>query len=539
MQVWSEIKGGWRCNVCQVILANLPPSIQQRHEVSQKHTSRLPSFLRANVIHKAEKESRDSLEQDDSPDPDYSDKLDFSNAENRPGAESHAACAESHANSKTDTHANSHEDSLAGSQADSSDDSHIGSLTASEPDLNADTDDKFSSDSEFSVNHNSQRQSEDEEEELEDADFILETRDSAYSGWNHQLNPENWSRGKFFPFRSLHEFKLSKLFSRTRSVMYSRDQETEILDVFRAVVPDLPPHNRILSLRSTVRELLNVHPREWKLSPTVSVFYIPIATSIRLAFGNPRIRAKLNVIPVEKETQSKLWESSRWKESIQTPMVQIIQNNEPLHIFIDEVYFIKEIEGFLPFTFVKDENGSLFAIEFSVLFDLDSEFWLISADVKKAPVEELKHWFLCPVGTKILWETENGKDAELETSIRNGSKLREKAAGKRVFVAPICLFNDDTSGNISKKWNKYESLEFTLAGLPFHDIQQLNNINFICTTNEASAIECCPVIVDCLRDLRRGILVYDAVLHEEVIVVGKCFLSLSPLNIITTAQCCS
>ncbi|KAI9329355.1 hypothetical protein BDR26DRAFT_939410 [Obelidium mucronatum] len=94
-------------------------------------------------------ENRDSLEQDerqdDSPDPDYSDRPNFSNAEGRPHAKSHAACAESHANSYTDSHANSHEDSPAGSKADSSDDSHIGSLTASEPDLNADTDEKFQS----------------------------------------------------------------------------------------------------------------------------------------------------------------------------------------------------------------------------------------------------------------------------------------------------------------------------------------------------------------------------------------------------------
>ncbi|KAI9323035.1 hypothetical protein BDR26DRAFT_904314 [Obelidium mucronatum] len=188
--------------------------------------------------------------------------------------------------------------------------------------------------------------------------------------------------------------------------MYSRDQETEIIDMFHAVVPNLPPHNCILSLQSTRVEIA-----------ANSVFYIPIATSIQLAFSNPQIRAKLNVILVEKKTQSELWESTHWKESIQTPMVQIIQNNEPLHIFIDKVYFINEIEGFLPFTFVKDENGSLFAIGFSVLFDLESEFWLISADVKKAPVEELKHWVLCPIGTKMLWETENGKDAELDTSI--------------------------------------------------------------------------------------------------------------------------
>lgn len=41
-----------------------------------------------------------------------------------------------------------------------------------------------------------------------------------------------------------------------------------------------------------------------------------------------------------------------------------------------------------------------------------------------------------------------------------------KAKGTRVFAFPIWLYCDDTSGNLSKKWNAHNSFLFTPAGLP-------------------------------------------------------------------------
>ncbi|KAI8827358.1 hypothetical protein BJ741DRAFT_521133, partial [Chytriomyces cf. hyalinus JEL632] len=66
---------------------------------------------------------------------------------------------------------------------------------------------------------------------------------------------------------------------------------------------------------------------------------------------------------------------------------------------------------------------------------------------------------------------------------------RTKANNWQVINVPLTLFNDDTRGNVSKKWNKYESWLFTLAGLPFKATQQQGNIHFICTSKRASAIE--------------------------------------------------
>ncbi|KIJ43742.1 hypothetical protein M422DRAFT_169505, partial [Sphaerobolus stellatus SS14] len=66
---------------------------------------------------------------------------------------------------------------------------------------------------------------------------------------------------------------------------------------------------------------------------------------------------------------------------------------------------------------------------------------------------------------------------------------RVKAAGKCVLSLPLWAYCDDTSGNVSKKWNKHLSILFTLAGLPKKLTQLAYNIQFYSTSNNASCLE--------------------------------------------------
>ena len=52
-----------------------------------------------------------------------------------------------------------------------------------------------------------------------------------------------------------------------------------------------------------------------------------------------------------------------------------------------------------------------------------------------------------------------------------------KAAGRKVIMVPLILFSDDTSGNKSKKWHKFESWDLLFAGLP----RQANGTACQCT----------------------------------------------------------
>ena len=77
------------------------------------------------------------------------------------------------------------------------------------------------------------------------------------------------------------------------------------------------------------------------------------------------------------------------------------------------------------------------------------------------------------------------------TNPHEGNRWRVLADGARVVSFPIWLYCDDTSGNLSKRWNKHNSNSFlfTPAGLPRVAVHQEYNIHFFCTSNTAPPLE--------------------------------------------------
>ena len=70
-----------------------------------------------------------------------------------------------------------------------------------------------------------------------------------------------------------------------------------------------------------------------------------------------------------------------------------------------------------------------------------------------------------------------------------GNDWRVKAKGHRVVALMMWLYCDDTSGNLSKKWNKHNSFLWTPAGLPRHMAQKQYNVHFLSTSNIAPPLE--------------------------------------------------
>ncbi|KAI9063124.1 hypothetical protein FKP32DRAFT_1652266 [Trametes sanguinea] len=100
------------------------------------------------------------------------------------------------------------------------------------------------------------------------------------------------------------------------------------------------------------------------------------------------------------------------------------------------------------------------------------------------------------------------------------NEWRQKAAGARVVGCPLWLYCDDTSGNTSKKWNKHNSILFTLAGLPRSLVHLMFNIHYLATSNLASPLEMMDQVVEQLSTARdSGIRAWDAATEEYVLVV--------------------
>ncbi|KAF8465469.1 hypothetical protein JB92DRAFT_3150171 [Gautieria morchelliformis] len=98
------------------------------------------------------------------------------------------------------------------------------------------------------------------------------------------------------------------------------------------------------------------------------------------------------------------------------------------------------------------------------------------------------------------------------------NRWRTLADGHRVFACPIWLYCDDTSGNLSKKWNEHYSYLFALAGLPRDQWQRDFNVHFACTSNVAAPLEMLKGVVEQLEKIGlHGMWAYDCVLQEMVL----------------------
>ncbi|KAF9487548.1 hypothetical protein BDN71DRAFT_1404584, partial [Pleurotus eryngii] len=100
------------------------------------------------------------------------------------------------------------------------------------------------------------------------------------------------------------------------------------------------------------------------------------------------------------------------------------------------------------------------------------------------------------------------------------SLVTRLAKGSRVVAFPLWMYCDDTSGNLSKKWNEHNSFLVLPAGLPRTEAQKEYNIHFLSTSNLAPPLEMLDGIVEQLEQAQvNGIWAWDCIYGEPILVV--------------------
>ncbi|OAV92864.1 hypothetical protein PTTG_02044 [Puccinia triticina 1-1 BBBD Race 1] len=130
-----------------------------------------------------------------------------------------------------------------------------------------------------------------------------------------------------------------------------------------------------------------------------------------------------------------------------------------------------------------------------------------------------------------IYETFAGSQAD--TVIKFPNPWRKIANGRVMRDFPISLYLDDTSGNVSKQFNKHISFYFTLAGLLPQISNQEYHCHFLATSNLASACEMLENIVEELNFMGpEGFMAYDHGLSSPVLVRSLvfCFLANSSMH---------
>lgn len=249
--------------------------------------------------------------------------------------------------------------------------------------------------------------------------------------------------------------------------------------------------------------------------------------------ANPRVRPYLQFYPEDSEKRvDEYWQASHWREEVDpdrlTPMAIIHQQ----HFFVYEPCLLQDGTACMPTRWfyrnkvlvaqawklraVSRELSSGWIVEefdqievSQDLFLVGFETWNSSHSTAGLPsvsqifgksLMQLSSFSLVLIfGIGSLTSPDGSLSPWTRTDPAIGNRWRALANGARVYAFPIWLYCDDTSGNLSKKWNKHNSFLFTPAGLPRAHVHREYNVHFLCTSNLAPPLEMLDGVVDQLE----------------------------------------
>ncbi|KAL5496712.1 hypothetical protein EMCRGX_G013056 [Ephydatia muelleri] len=265
-------------------------------------------------------------------------------------------------------------------------------------------------------------------------------------------------------------------------------------------------------------------------------FYVnPISDSLKMCLGTPEIARNLVRYPVIPKGEFKeVFHALRWRNDKRffAPMSTTPCGNVFIGDFVEFTLLgsttpsIGHVRQFLCQEGQDGVFANVFALEhvpFMEGYVLREPSILVPVQCIQAVVADMQ-----TRAQSVFKYQDNDTLVELTgdeyTSLFVHHPLKEKSVqsgGMPVIMVPLTVFTDDTSGNKSKVWNKFDSWNYLLEGLPKKENGKLHNIHFICASNKARVLEMAVPLVQELNLLEHeGIIAYDASLQCKVIVVA-------------------
>ncbi|KAH9818003.1 hypothetical protein DFH28DRAFT_926198 [Melampsora americana] len=257
----------------------------------------------------------------------------------------------------------------------------------------------------------------------------------------------------------------------------------------------LPAYRTLGRLRKRICARLGFNIQEWESALQNPCYGLSIKEIVAQELANPVVIEHLTFIPecdlnkpINRLSQSKKW-CEGFSRDQRLPMVSSTKG----HFFVYEPVRQASGEWIVPIFFFQ-RSGKIYAkcVKASIISQIEN-----SSDIKiiVSADQEFNSPLLITVEMDTIMATfmdsmdneEHDGDGYREIPLPN--PWRMKANGKVIRHVPITLYSDDTSGNVSKKWNKHMSYYFTLSGLPPGMTNQEYNIHFLLTSNKASALE--------------------------------------------------
>ncbi|KAF7303282.1 hypothetical protein MKEN_01292300 [Mycena kentingensis (nom. inval.)] len=322
---------------------------------------------------------------------------------------------------------------------------------------------------------------------------------------------------------------------------FSKKQNTAIHWAMQVLgVPNLPSDRVMDEIDKKLQPICGVQSirYEGKLGHT---YYVnDFAAIIAQELANPTIRKQLRFLPEDAgKSLSEAWQADRWLNEMDpdlaTPMIRMGNEDFFVHepaitttgVYMPTRWYTKVDRTYArAWRMVPAAHNTGWYVDVRRTWDIPAENFTVSFKAftscygeRGYPDPRIIHGKLIP-GPDSTYQT-----AEWTlTDPLKPNRWRVHAKGHRVVAFPVWLYCDDTSGNVSKKWNKHNSFLFTAAGLPRSCVHQESNIHFLSTSNIAPPLEMLDGIVEQLEQAQAGgIWAWDCEYQELVLVILSVF----------------
>ncbi|KAJ7147561.1 hypothetical protein C8R43DRAFT_889965, partial [Mycena crocata] len=295
-------------------------------------------------------------------------------------------------------------------------------------------------------------------------------------------------------------------------------------------VDDVPSVKQMQKINLALQKVCGIDSIPYNGALGHKYFVNSLAQIIAQEMANPRVRPHLSFYPEDSGSRlSEARQGDRWLKELPdeqtTPMLRILGHD----YFIYEPAMLDDRECCIPTRwFIR--GGKYFAKCWKMLAvtsEQGSGWRVLQTDDYEIPASRFLKNFIQFQADAHLYDVPHpsfiiGSKPWTYTNPVLGNSWRAKANGSRVVAFPMWMYCDDTSGNVSKKWNEHNSFLMTPAGLPREQSQKEYNIHFLCTSNLARPLEMLDGIVEQLEAAQGdGIWVWDVEFNEAVLVIPE------------------
>ncbi|KAI0071651.1 hypothetical protein K474DRAFT_1606601 [Panus rudis PR-1116 ss-1] len=360
-------------------------------------------------------------------------------------------------------------------------------------------------------------------------------------------NDTNIDDDPWYPWRSKETCVLDILRHVPRCA-FSEKQNAVIHWAMRALgVKDIPSESTMRNIDTKLQKLCGIDSLRFKGALGHVYYSNDLAALIAQEMANPLVRPHLRFLPEDTGPYlSEAWQASRWLHELipQLGTQMIRYQNQDFYVL--EPTLIQnsrgEPEAYIPLRWFQ-RRGRIYASAYKLIPHYEANGWLVDTRSMHEITERSltlpfplfrnhfrQYALLDPAHIlgmhavslylESCLDAAGGIGPWTLTNPLQGNPWRAKAKGHRVMAFPVWLYCDDTSGNVSKRWNKHNSILFTAAGLPRRLVHKEYNIHFLATSNIAPPLEMLDGVVEQLRECQaNGIWAWDCEYREWVLLI--------------------